>query len=210
VQAVTIAGLGVDIERLDEADLVVVAQCLDSCASHERSHISPVPRSPRQSDASLYGRTSPMPSQPLTGKIINKLPPSSPSIAAVNAFDTDGIVKTFAPDAYMTDNRREMGGWAAESRASAPLLRCGRSHREAVAEYATAARGQVRSTMHHRQGRFIVASSGRSDAPASVHASHGQRSPRIEAPSSQPGSLCAGATPSHRGRFRAPPPCPHT
>ena len=31
-------------------------------------------------------------------------------IAAVNAFDTDRIVTTFAPDAYVNDNRREIWG----------------------------------------------------------------------------------------------------
>jgi hypothetical protein len=31
-------------------------------------------------------------------------------IAAVNAFDVDAIVATFAPDAYVNDNRREIVG----------------------------------------------------------------------------------------------------
>ncbi len=31
-------------------------------------------------------------------------------IAAVNAFDTDAIVATFAADAYVNDNRREING----------------------------------------------------------------------------------------------------
>jgi hypothetical protein len=31
-------------------------------------------------------------------------------IAATNAFDTDGIVATFAEDAYVNDNRREIAG----------------------------------------------------------------------------------------------------
>ena len=34
-------------------------------------------------------------------------------IAAVNAFDTDRIVATFAPDAYVNDNRREIWGTGA-------------------------------------------------------------------------------------------------
>jgi hypothetical protein len=34
-------------------------------------------------------------------------------IAAVNAFDTDAIVATFAEDAYVNDNRREIAGIAA-------------------------------------------------------------------------------------------------
>jgi len=31
-------------------------------------------------------------------------------IAAVNAFDTDAVVATFAPDAYVNDARREING----------------------------------------------------------------------------------------------------
>jgi hypothetical protein len=31
-------------------------------------------------------------------------------VAAVNAFDTDAIVATFAPDAYVNDARREING----------------------------------------------------------------------------------------------------
>jgi len=34
-------------------------------------------------------------------------------IAAVNAFDTDRIVATFTPDAYVNDNRREIWGTGA-------------------------------------------------------------------------------------------------
>jgi hypothetical protein len=34
-------------------------------------------------------------------------------IAAVNAFDIDRIVATFAPDAYVNDNRREIWGTGA-------------------------------------------------------------------------------------------------
>jgi len=34
-------------------------------------------------------------------------------LAAVNAFDTEWIVATFAPDAYVNDNRREIWGTAA-------------------------------------------------------------------------------------------------
>ena len=52
-----------------------------------------------------------MPSQPSPGKIITQLPPVvAEHIAAVNAFDTDRIVSTFAPDAYVNDNRREIWG----------------------------------------------------------------------------------------------------
>ncbi|HEY1321439.1 MAG TPA: hypothetical protein VGF32_14380, partial [Streptosporangiaceae bacterium] len=40
-----------------------------------------------------------------------ELPPVvAEHIAAVNAFDTDRIVSTFAPDAYVNDNRREIWG----------------------------------------------------------------------------------------------------
>jgi hypothetical protein len=52
-----------------------------------------------------------MPSQPAPSKIINQLPPVvAEHIAAVNAFDTDRVVRTFAPDAYVNDNRREIWG----------------------------------------------------------------------------------------------------
>jgi ketosteroid isomerase-like protein len=52
-----------------------------------------------------------MPSQPAASKIMNQLPPVvAEHIAAVNAFDTDRIVRTFAPDAYVNDNRREIWG----------------------------------------------------------------------------------------------------
>ena len=44
-------------------------------------------------------------------QIITDLPPIvAEHIAAVNAFDTDRIVATFAPDAYVNDNRREIWG----------------------------------------------------------------------------------------------------
>jgi ketosteroid isomerase-like protein len=42
---------------------------------------------------------------------VTELPPIvAEYIAAVNAFDTDRIVNTFAPDAYVNDNRREIWG----------------------------------------------------------------------------------------------------
>jgi ketosteroid isomerase-like protein len=42
---------------------------------------------------------------------VTELPPVvAEHIAAVNAFDTDRIVKTFAADAYVNDNRREIWG----------------------------------------------------------------------------------------------------
>jgi ketosteroid isomerase-like protein len=39
-------------------------------------------------------------------------------IAAVNALDTDRIVATFTPDAYVNDNRREI--WGTEALRSSP------------------------------------------------------------------------------------------
>ncbi|QSE77697.1 nuclear transport factor 2 family protein [Rhodococcus koreensis] len=43
--------------------------------------------------------------------VITELPPVvAEHIAAVNAFDTEAIVATFAPDAYVNDNRREIWG----------------------------------------------------------------------------------------------------
>ena len=43
--------------------------------------------------------------------VTTELPPIvAEHIAAVNAFDTDRIVGTFAPDAYVNDNRREIWG----------------------------------------------------------------------------------------------------
>ena len=52
-----------------------------------------------------------MSSQPTPSKIITELPPIvAEHIDAVNAFDTDRIVSTFAADAYVNDNRREIAG----------------------------------------------------------------------------------------------------
>jgi hypothetical protein len=52
-----------------------------------------------------------MPTQPAPTKIITELPSVvAEHIAAVNAFDTDRIVATFAPDAYVNDNHREIWG----------------------------------------------------------------------------------------------------
>ena len=52
-----------------------------------------------------------MPTQPPASKVTTELPPIvAEHIAAVNAFDTDRIVDTFAPDAYVNDNRREIWG----------------------------------------------------------------------------------------------------
>jgi len=47
----------------------------------------------------------------MTSNVITTLPEVVAShIAAVNAFDTEGIVATFADDAYVNDNRREIWG----------------------------------------------------------------------------------------------------
>ena len=50
----------------------------------------------------------------MTSQLITALPAVVVEhIAAVNAFDTDRIISTFAPDAYVNDNRREIWGIAA-------------------------------------------------------------------------------------------------
>lgn len=47
----------------------------------------------------------------MTTKVITTLPAVvAEHIAAVNAFDTERIVATFTPDAYVNDNRREIWG----------------------------------------------------------------------------------------------------
>ena len=52
-----------------------------------------------------------MASQPTASKIITELPPIiAEHIDAVNAHDTDRIMNTFADDAYVNDNRREIWG----------------------------------------------------------------------------------------------------
>jgi hypothetical protein len=52
-----------------------------------------------------------MSSEPAPSKVITELPPIvAEHIAAVNAFDTDRIVNTFAADAYVNDNSREIWG----------------------------------------------------------------------------------------------------
>ena len=64
-------------------------------------------------------------------------------IAAVNAFDTDAIVATFAPDAYVNDNRREIWGTDAIRRFMA---------KEFVGDQVTM---DVREVIHHH-GDIIV------------------------------------------------------
>jgi hypothetical protein len=52
-----------------------------------------------------------MSSEPAPRKIMTELPAIvAEHVAAVNAFNTDGIVNTFAADAYVNDNRREIWG----------------------------------------------------------------------------------------------------
>jgi hypothetical protein len=52
-----------------------------------------------------------MPSHPAPTKAITELPPTvAEHIDAVNASNTDRIVATFAADAYVNDNRREIWG----------------------------------------------------------------------------------------------------
>jgi hypothetical protein len=47
----------------------------------------------------------------MTSQLITVLPPVvAEYTAAVNAFDNDRIVATFAPDAYVNDDRREIWG----------------------------------------------------------------------------------------------------
>src|SRR5579864_5269343 len=47
----------------------------------------------------------------MTDQLITALPPVvAEFIAAVNAFNNDRIVATFAPDAYVNDNRRAIWG----------------------------------------------------------------------------------------------------
>jgi ketosteroid isomerase-like protein len=50
-----------------------------------------------------------MTSQSSSSKTVTELPPIvAEYIAAVNAFDTDRIVATFTPDAYVNDVQREV------------------------------------------------------------------------------------------------------
>ena len=74
--------------------------------------------SPTPGPPNIGGRHAPGPkgtpdhAEPATHrKIVTELPPIvAEHIAAVNAFDTDRIVDTFAPDAYVNDNHREIWG----------------------------------------------------------------------------------------------------
>ena len=52
-----------------------------------------------------------MPTEPAPAKTLAELPlVVAEHIDAVNTFDTDRIVATFAPDAYVNDNHREIWG----------------------------------------------------------------------------------------------------
>ena len=47
----------------------------------------------------------------MSSQVITALPPVvAEHVSAVNAFDLDRIVATFAPDAYVNDDRREIRG----------------------------------------------------------------------------------------------------
>jgi limonene-1,2-epoxide hydrolase len=54
-----------------------------------------------------YRRSNVMPTEATPTEITGVV---AEYIAAVNAFDTDAIVATFAPDAYVNDARREING----------------------------------------------------------------------------------------------------
>jgi len=76
--------------------------------------------------------------------VTTQLPPVvAEHIAAVNAFDTDAIVATFAPDAYVNDNRREIWGTEAIRKFMA---------KEFVGDQVTM---DVREVIHHH-GDIIV------------------------------------------------------
>jgi len=80
----------------------------------------------------------------MTSKVITELPAIvAEHIAAVNAFDTERIVATSAPDAYVNDNRREIWGADAIRRFMA---------REFVGDHVTM---EVREVIDHH-GDIIV------------------------------------------------------
>ena len=66
-------------------------------------------------------------------------------IRAVNAFDTEAIVATFAPDAYVNDNRREISGLDAIRRWVA---------REIVGDHVTM---EVREVLDHHGDTIVRA-----------------------------------------------------
>jgi hypothetical protein len=74
------------------------------------------------------------------------LPPAVTGyLAAVNAFDVDGMVAAFAPDAYVNDARREINGIDAIRRWA---------EKEMVGDHVTM---EVREVVEH-YGQFIVRS----------------------------------------------------
>jgi hypothetical protein len=66
-------------------------------------------------------------------------------IHAINAFDTDAIMRTFAPDAVVNDNRREIAGLDAIRRWV---------EKEIVGDKVTM---EIREVMEHRGGTIIRA-----------------------------------------------------
>jgi ketosteroid isomerase-like protein len=66
-------------------------------------------------------------------------------LRAVNAFDTDAILRTFAPDAIVNDNRREMVGIDAIRRWI---------DKEIVGDKVTM---EVREVIHHQGGTIVRA-----------------------------------------------------
>src|SRR5260370_1965544 len=80
-----------------------IRPCPSHCRSGEAGH-QPATRP-------LRGARKP---SPMTSQLITALPPVvAEHIAAVNAFDNERIVATFAPGAYVNDDRREIWGIAA-------------------------------------------------------------------------------------------------
>ncbi len=125
----------VDVDRLEQADLVVMAQRLDTQVRrtgkvdrqgrghHNKCAVSldgrvkaretlTLPQGEaRRSETEPAHREGSETSQPSPSKVITELPPIvAEHIAGVNAFDTDRIVNTFAADAFVNDNRREIWG----------------------------------------------------------------------------------------------------
>src|SRR6266550_1650552 len=88
--------------------------CNDARGGRQRSRRRSARRRHTRTDAAAPDRTAaiiPEEVASMTSNVITTLPEVVAShIAAVNAFDTEGIVATFADDAYVNDNRREIWG----------------------------------------------------------------------------------------------------
>ena len=82
-------------------------------------------------------------------------------IAAVNAFDTDAIVATFAPDAYVNDNRREIVGPRRDPAGSWTRRFVGDQRHHG------GPRGRRPLRRHHRAGRATTAPTTRPTCPTS-------------------------------------------